>query len=69
MTHTSEVENRTIPSRKSMLTVLWNAHGLYVTTILHMGASFDAAWFIDQNLISLAEKFFPMGGISDKENW
>jgi hypothetical protein len=38
-------------------------------TILHAGISFDAPWFIDQNLIPLIEKFFPMGGMSDKENW
>jgi hypothetical protein len=36
--------------------------------MLDAGASFDAAWLIDQYLILLVEKLFPMGGMSDKEN-
>jgi hypothetical protein len=37
--------------------------------ILLAGVLFDASWFIDQNLISFVKKFFPIGGMSNKENW
>jgi hypothetical protein len=58
-----QVENRIIPSRKSMPSVLWNSHGFHVMTMLHARASFASPWFIDQNLILLVEKFFSMGEI------
>jgi hypothetical protein len=48
--------------------VLWNPHGFHFMVMLHAGASFDAPWFTDQNLIPLVEKSLPMGGMSDKEN-
>jgi hypothetical protein len=52
---------RTIATTKNMLTVLWNPHGFHVLTMLPAGASFNAAWFIDQNLVPLVAKFFPRG--------
>jgi hypothetical protein len=57
-----------IPSRKNMPTVLWNPHEFHVMTMMRAGESFDAPWFIDQNLIPLAEKFSSMGGMPDKKN-
>jgi hypothetical protein len=44
-------------SRKSILTILWNPHGFSVVTILPPGASFNASWFIDQNLVPLLDRF------------
>jgi hypothetical protein len=44
-----------------MLTVLWNPHGFHVVTMLPLGASFNASWFIDQNLVPLLDRFFPGG--------
>jgi hypothetical protein len=35
--NTPEVENRTIASTKTMLTVLWNPHGFYIVTMLPPG--------------------------------
>jgi hypothetical protein len=58
--NTPEVANRIIPCRNSMSTVLWHPHGFYAMTMLHGGASFDAPWFIDQSLIPLVVKSFPM---------
>jgi transposase len=54
-----EVANRTIATRKSMLTVLRNPHGFHVVTMLPPGASFNATWFIEQNLVPLTDAFFP----------
>jgi hypothetical protein len=54
-----EVANRTIPTRKRMLTVLWNPHGFHVVTMLPPGALFNTTWFIEQNLVSLLDAFFP----------
>jgi hypothetical protein len=48
-----EVENRTIPSTKTVLTVLWNLHRFHVVTTLPPGELFNAPWFIDQNLVRL----------------
>jgi hypothetical protein len=62
-----EVENKTIHSRKSMPTVLWNPHGFPVMTMLHSRVLFDAPWFVDQNLIPLVEKFCLLDRMSDKE--
>jgi histone-lysine N-methyltransferase SETMAR len=59
--NTPEVENRTVASRKSMLTVLWNPHGFHVVTMLPPRASFTAPWLIDGNLVPLLDKFFPTG--------
>jgi hypothetical protein len=56
-----EVANRTIATRKSMLTVLWNSHGFHVVTMLSPGASLNATWFIEQNLVRLLDAFFPNG--------
>jgi hypothetical protein len=58
----SEVENRNIAAMKTMLTVLWNPDGLHVVTMLPPGESFNASWFIDQNLVPLVQSFFPSGG-------
>jgi hypothetical protein len=44
-----------------MLTVLWNAHGFHVVTMLSPDESFSAAWFIGQNLVPLVQSFFPSG--------
>jgi histone-lysine N-methyltransferase SETMAR len=44
-----------------MLTVLWNPHGFHVLIMLPTGAPFNAAWFIDQNLVPLVARFFPRG--------
>jgi hypothetical protein len=41
-----------------MLAILWNPHGFHVLTMLPTGASFNAARFIDQNLVPLVAKFF-----------
>jgi hypothetical protein len=55
------VENRTIASRKSTLTVLWNFRGFHVVTVLPPGASFNASWPFDENFVSLLDIFFPVG--------
>jgi hypothetical protein len=44
-----------------MLTVLWNPHGFHVVTMLPPGASFNAPWLIDENLVPLLDKFFSTG--------
>jgi hypothetical protein len=54
-----EVKNRTVSSRKSMLTVFWNSHGFHLVTILLPRPSFHVVWLIDGNLIPLLDKFFP----------
>jgi histone-lysine N-methyltransferase SETMAR len=56
-----EVENRTIASTKTMLTVLWNPHGFHVVTMLPPGESLNALRFRDQNLAPLIQSFFPSG--------
>jgi hypothetical protein len=57
--NTPQVENRTIASTKTTLTILWNPHGFHVVIMLAAGESFKASWFIDQNLIPLVKRFFP----------
>jgi hypothetical protein len=37
--------------------------------MLHSSASFDAPWFIDQNLLPFVEQFCLMPGMLDKEKW
>jgi hypothetical protein len=59
--NTPEVANRTIASPKNMLIVLWKPHGFHVVTTLHLGASHNAATFIDQNLVPLIAKFYLLG--------
>jgi hypothetical protein len=54
-----KVENRTVASRESIVTVFWNHHGFQVVTILPLRALFNAPWFIDGNLVPSLEKFFP----------
>jgi hypothetical protein len=44
-----EVENKTILSRRSLQTMLWNPHMPHAMTILRSGASFDVPWSVDQN--------------------
>jgi hypothetical protein len=39
----------------------WNPHGFHVVTMLPPGASFNASWLIDQNLVPLLDRFFPGG--------
>jgi hypothetical protein len=56
-----ERTNRTIASRKSMLTVLWNPHEFHIVTMLPLGISFKASWFVDQNLVHLLHRFFAGG--------
>jgi hypothetical protein len=62
----SEVKSRTVASRKSVLTALWNHHGFHVVTMLPQRASFIASWFIDGNMVYLVEKFFPVGWSSGR---
>jgi histone-lysine N-methyltransferase SETMAR len=57
--NTSEGENRPIASTKTMPMILWNPHGFQIVTMLPPGESFNASWFIDQNLIRLIQSFFP----------
>jgi hypothetical protein len=54
-----EMANRTIASRKSILTVWWNPRRFHVLTMLPPGASFNSSWFIDQDLVPLLDRFFP----------
>jgi hypothetical protein len=56
-----EVANKTIATGKSVLTALWNPHGFHVVIMLPPGASFNATWFIEQNLVPLLDAFFPNG--------
>jgi hypothetical protein len=53
--------NRTIASRKTILTGLWNSHGFHVVTMLPRGTFFNASWLIDQHLVPLLDRFFPGG--------
>jgi hypothetical protein len=59
--NTPDVASRTVAFRKRMLTVFGNLHGFHVITMLPPIASFNASWFIDGNLVSLVENFFPVG--------
>jgi hypothetical protein len=43
---------------KNMLTILWNPREFHIVKILPHGISFIAAWFIDQILQPLVERFF-----------
>jgi hypothetical protein len=54
-----EVENMTAESSESVLVALGNPHGFHVITILPLRAPFNVSWFIDGNLVPLAEYFFP----------
>jgi hypothetical protein len=60
--NTSEVENRTTASMTTILTVLWNPHSFPVVNMLPPGESFNASWFIDQNLVPLVKTFFHLAG-------
>jgi hypothetical protein len=64
-----EIENRIIPSRKCVPTGLWNTSGFRIMTMLHARASFNAPSFIDQNSIAFVDKFFALGGTTNKDNW
>jgi hypothetical protein len=57
----TEVENRTVASEKSMLTVLWNLHGFHVVTMLPPGTSFIASSLINENFIPFFDKFSRAG--------
>jgi hypothetical protein len=59
--NTHEVENRPLALTNIILTVLWKPHGFHVVTRLPPGESFNASWFIDQNLVLLVHSFFPYG--------
>jgi histone-lysine N-methyltransferase SETMAR len=65
--NTPEVENKTIASTKTILTFLWNPHGFHVAIRLPPGDSFNASWFIDQNLVPLVQGFFHLAGVQDKK--
>jgi putative flippase GtrA len=67
--NTPEGENTTIASAKTMLMVLWNPHGFHVVTMLPLGESFNASWFIDQNIVPLIQSFFPSGWSPRTKNW
>jgi hypothetical protein len=67
--NTHEVENRTITSKKRMLTVLRNPHDFRVVTMLPPGESFNASWFINQNLVPLVQSFFPSGWRPMQKRW
>jgi hypothetical protein len=58
---TERGENRTVASRKRLLTVSWNPHGFSAVTMLVPRASFNASSFSDGNLVPLVETFFPVG--------
>jgi hypothetical protein len=64
--NTPDHPNRTIAAEKHMLTVFWNLDGFQVVTIHPTGASFNAAWFRDGNLLSLQNLFF--GGRRSDQN-
>jgi hypothetical protein len=64
-----EVENRTVASRKGILTVLSNPHGLHVVTIFPPRASIHTSRFIDGGLVLLVEKFVSAGRSAGEENW
>jgi hypothetical protein len=57
----SEMASRIIASRRSMSTDLWTIHGFDIGTMLPLDVSFNASWFVDQNLISLLDRFWPGG--------
>jgi hypothetical protein len=59
--NTPELENRIIACTKTLLMVRWNLHSVHVMTMLPPGKSFNASWFIDQNLVPLVQSFFPFG--------
>jgi histone-lysine N-methyltransferase SETMAR len=44
-----------------MLTVRWNPHCFHVVTMFPPVESFNASYFIDQNLVPLVQSFFPSG--------
>jgi hypothetical protein len=50
-----------------MLTVFWNPGGFQVVIILPTGPFFNAAWFLDGNLVPLRDHFFPGGRRSDQK--
>jgi histone-lysine N-methyltransferase SETMAR len=50
-----------------MLAALWNLHGFHVVAMLPQGESFNASWFIDQNLVPLVQSFFPSGWSPSKK--
>jgi hypothetical protein len=59
--NTPDYPNRRIATKKHMLTVFWNPDGFQVVAILPKGVWFNAAWFIDGNLVPSADHFF-LGG-------
>jgi hypothetical protein len=68
-----EAENGTIASTKTMLTVIRNPHSFHIVTMLSPGESFNASWFMAQNLVPLFQSFFPSGSSSrqkiDDSHW
>jgi hypothetical protein len=48
------------------VTIIWNPHGFRIVTILPQEVSFNAATFIDQNLMPLVAEFFPRGWNPDQ---
>jgi hypothetical protein len=40
-----------------MLTVLWNSRVVHIVTVSPLGPSFNEAWFMDQRLLPLVDKF------------
>jgi hypothetical protein len=66
--NTPDVENRTIASTKTTLTVRWNPHGFRVVTVLPPGESFNVLWFIDQNLVPLVQ-FLSIWLESNAKEW
>jgi hypothetical protein len=63
--NTPDYPNKTIATKKHVLTVVWNPDGFQVVTILPTGASFNSAWFINGNLVPARDHVFPGGRRSD----
>jgi hypothetical protein len=50
------------------MTVFWNPDGFPVVAVLPKEASFNAAWFIDGNLMPLGDEFFLQGRRPKQKN-